>query len=118
MELTTIKEIMEKHNCTRVAALNRIHHAGIKAQGTKQINGTKYHIRLYPLEEVEKAFSKPTRVRRQKKCDLWKLSIFDFNLGHYMVKRVSLQKADALQLQMEMRALGEVARITPHVRER
>lgn len=114
MELMTVKDIMDKYNCTINVVRNRIARNGLKPAGKLPAQQHKGSTNLYNPEEVEKAFTSTAAPRRK---ELWKLSVFDFKLEHFIVRRVSLSKEEAKKLLKERRAAGDVARITPHVKK-
>lgn len=112
MELMTVKDIMDKYNCSIATVRNKIYRKGLKPAQIIPASQSKGREYLYNAEDIEKAFN--TAVIPKIK-DFWKLSVFNFELEHFIVKTCCLSKKEAAELLKELQILGEVGRISPHV---
>lgn len=112
MNLISLKDITKKYGCTLIAARNRIRRRCIQPAQIIPASQSKGREYLYNAEDIEKAFN--TAVIPKIK-DFWKLSVFNFELEHFIVKACCLTKKEAAELLKELQILGEVGRISPHV---
>ena len=116
MELLTYKEIQEKYQMSYKAVQRRFARNNIVPVKKERLeeNGKLYKRALFDADKVDQCLG---GYKPKKQRSFWKLSVFDFNLGLFIVKKCSMTKVEANRLLKEREAAGDFARITPHVKK-
>lgn len=121
MELLTYDQIQKKYKMSYKAIQARFARKDVKPVKKERIMddyGKLYSRALFDSQKVHEVLTANNYFHHstKKQMDLYKVSIFDFDSAHFIVKKCALSKADAKAVRKDYMSKGFVSRITPQVK--